>query len=415
MSAARQVVVTGMGVVTALGFDEKSLWQRLMAGETGIHRITQIDVSEYKMQNGAEVDSEQLAAELALRKIHAMDRTVDMGILASAKALEQADLIVGEPPYEKRDIGTLFATGAGNGHSVFEAFMRFEEMRVKGIRPTTVPRCMANSTSAQISMRFGLTGPNYMFICACSSATVAIGTAFRQIRDGYADVVLCGGTEAIFDLATFGAWNKLGVLSKNPDPDTACRPFDRDRDGTVLGEGAGALVLESAEHAAARNASIRAEVIGYGEGSDAAHITRPDSAGQVATIQRSLATAEIEPGDVGFINAHGTATKSNDACESESIRTAFGDAADGIPVASSKSFIGHLLGASGAVESVIAILGLEQQRVPPNLNLDNPDPLFDLSYVGSEPLTIDSPVAVNNSFGFGGNNAVLIFKRWDAT
>jgi len=407
------VVVTGLGVVTALGCNEEALWSRMMAGETGIDRITQIDVSEYKSQNGAEVDGDELVDELARRKINAMDRTVDMGMLASAKALEQAGLIDGEPPYEKQAVGTLFATGAGNGHSVFEAFMRFEEMRAKGIRPTTVPRCMVNSTSAQISMRFGLTGPNYMIICACSSATVAIGTAFRSIRDGYADTVLCGGTEAIFDLGTFGAWNKLGVLSKNPDGMTACRPFDQDRDGTILGEGAGALVLESEEHAAARSASVRAEVIGYGDGSDAAHITRPDSAGQVATIRRALACAELEPTDVGFVNAHGTATKSNDSCESESIRAALGSAADGIPVGSSKPFIGHLLGASGAVESIITILGLEQRRVPANLNLDNPDPLFDLPFVGPEPMIVESPVAMNNSFGFGGNNAVLIFRRWE--
>ncbi|MEM7396287.1 MAG: beta-ketoacyl-[acyl-carrier-protein] synthase family protein, partial [Verrucomicrobiota bacterium] len=326
MSTPRQVVVTGMGMVTPIGFDEETFWSHLVEGRTGIDRIRQIDVSDYKVKIGAEVDSERLSAALNERGLFALDRTVDMGLLASNVALEQAGLIEGEPPYSKSNVAALFGTGAGNGHSYWDAYMRFEEMRVKGIRPTTIPRLMANSVSAQISMRFGLTGPNYVTVCACSSASVAIGTGYRLIKDGYADTALCGGTEAIFDFGTFGGWNKLGVLSKNPDPERACRPFDEARDGCVLGEGAGALVLESAERARERRASVRAEIIGYAESSDAVHLTRPDPEGQARTIRLALASAGLEPGDVGFINAHGTATKANDACEGESIRLAFGEA-----------------------------------------------------------------------------------------
>jgi len=271
---------------------------------------------------------------------------------------------------------------------------------------------MANALSAQLSMRFRLTGPNYVIVCACTSATSAIGTAFRMIGDGYSDAVLCGGAESVFEPATFAAWNNLGVMSRNPDPRRACRPFDAARDGCVLGEGAGALVLESLDRAAGRGARIRAEVIGFGESSDAEHITRPSVEGQTRAIQAALASAGLAPADIGFINAHGTATKANDECESRSIRAALADAAERIPVASNKSYFGHLLGAAGAVETIVAILGLEHGRVPPNLNLDAPDPAGGLRLVGNAPLAVAAPVVMKNSFGFGGNNAVLMLRRW---
>jgi len=262
-------------------------------------------------------------------------------------------------------------------------------------------------------MQFKLTGPNYAISSACASATTAIGTGFRMIRDGYAAQALCCGTEMPFTPFAFGAWNNLRIMSKNPDPSAACRPFAADRDGMVIGEGAGALLLESLGGAKRRGADIRGEIRGFGSSSDATHITAPSSDGQVTAMLSAISSADLSPSDVGFINAHGTATPISDATEARSIRTVFGADTDSIPTASSKSFFGHLLGASGAVETIVALLGLECGRVPPNLNLQRPDPQCALNLVGGSPMAIDSPVAMKNSFGFGGNNAVLILKRWD--
>jgi 3-oxoacyl-[acyl-carrier-protein] synthase II len=272
---------------------------------------------------------------------------------------------------------------------------------------------MYNAISSRISMRFKLTGPNYVVVSACTSSTTAIGLGFRMIRDGYADRVLCGGTEAIFEPGVFRAWDSLGVMSRNPDPARACRPFDKDRDGCILGEGAGTLLLESLDNARQRSAGIRAEISGYGESSDTTHITRPNPEGQAQAMRAALSDAGLSPADVGFVNTHGTATESNDLCESQSIRAVLGSAAGTIPAASSKSFVGHLLGASGVVETAVTILGLEAGTVPGNLNLDNRDPRCNLLFVGKEPMTVTSPIAMKNSFGFGGNNAVLIVRRWE--
>jgi len=402
-----------MGVVTALGFDTETFWNNMLAGKSGIHRVTAFDISEHKARNGSEVDNASMAAALSRSNVKATDRALDMAFLASAQALEQAGVISGKPPYQATDTAAIFGTGIGSSHSLYNAYRSFFEKGVKGLRPTTVPRCMANAISAQLSMRFKLLGPNYVIICACTSSTTAIGTAFRMIRHGYADRVLCGGADADFDPFVYGAWNNLGVMSKNPEPEKSCRPFDGDRDGCVLGEGAGALVLESMESACQRNATILGEVCGYGETSDATHITTPSAEGQARSITAALQSASMTPQDLGFVNAHGTATRANDECEAQSIRMALGDETDRIPVASNKSFFGHLLGACGAVETIVTVMGLDTRKVPPNLNLDNPDPACPLRLVGKEPMEIASPVAMKNSFGFGGNNAVLILRRWD--
>lgn len=413
MNKPRTVVVSGLGVATAIGFDEITLWNNLMAGRSGIRVISGFDTRDYRTKVASEIESAALEAALQARQITPSERTLDLALLASAQALEQAGLVSGPPPYTPRNVATVFGTGAGSAHAIYDSYMAFASKGVRGLRPTTVPRCMANAISAQVSMRFRLTGPNYMVVCACTSSTAAIGLAYRMIRDGYAEHVLCGGADAMLDPATFGAWNNLGVMSRNPDHAKACRPFDADRDGCVLGEGAGALVLESLENARARGARIRAEICGYGETSDAEHITRPSIKGQSRAIQVALESAGLRPEDIGFINAHGTATRANDECEAQSIRAALGAAADRIPVASNKSFFGHLLGASGVVESIVGILGLEHRRVPPNLNLDRPDPACNLRLVGSSPMDLDAPILMKNSFGFGGNNAVLVIRRWD--
>jgi 3-oxoacyl-(acyl-carrier-protein) synthase len=270
---------------------------------------------------------------------------------------------------------------------------------------------MANACCSQISLRYRLTGPNYAVVSACSSSTTAIGLAFRMVRDGYADQALCGGTEAPVDPAVFAAWDNLGVLSRNPDPLRACRPFDAARDGCVLGEGAGALFVETLDSAETRGAQVRAEIRGFGESSDADHITRPNAEGQACAMVRAMESAGLRPDGIGLINAHGTATAANDACESRAIHLAFGEHAGRIIVGASKSFFGHLLGASGVVETIASVLTLERRRMPPNLNLDRADPECPLRLAGPEPAPHDGTALMKNSFGFGGNNAVLVLTR----
>lgn len=407
----QEVVVTGIGVACSIGLDETSFRARLLSGQGGIGGLRQLDVSANRTKAGAEVDSAALAAEMASRGLSAADRTCQMALLASDQALRQAGLIAGVPPFAPRELPALFGSGAGCMPSVFEAFAGYHAKGVRGMRPTTVPRCMANAISSSISMHFRLTGTNFVTVSACSASTIAIGLSFRMIRDGYADQVLCGGADAPFDPVTFGSWDNLGVMSRNPDPSQASRPFDAKRDGCVLGEGAGALLLESAESARRRGATVRASILGYGESSDADHITRPSVEGQARAMTLAMQSAGLTAADIGFVSAHGTATKANDECESQSLRAALGAHADRVPVLSNKSYFGHLLGASGSVETIAAILALEAGTLPPNLNLVEPDPLCALKLVGSRPEPTTARIAMKNSFGFGGTNAVLILGR----
>jgi 3-oxoacyl-[acyl-carrier-protein] synthase II len=405
----RRVVVTGMGIASAIGIGEAAVWQSLLAGRTGIGELQAFDTTDHKVKLGAEVDTELLRARLKEFKLRPVDRAHDLAMVAGADALVQAGLI-GEPPYEAQQVGVIFGTGEGSAESHFNGFSAFFAKGVKGLRPTTVPRCMYNAISSGLSIQFRLQGPNYVVVSACTSATNAIGLAFRQVRDGYADAVLCGGSDGFFDPFFYGVWNNLGVLSTDPDPRTACRPFDASRGGTILGEGAGALLLETADHARARGARVRGEVAGYGESSDAAHRTQPSAEGQVRAMRAALADAGIEPRDLAAISAHGTATLANDATESESIREVLGDAVGTVPVVAQKSYFGHTLGASGALESVAALLSLEAGRLPPNLNLETPDPESGLRFVGREPEELLGSYMMKNSFGFGGGNGVLVLR-----
>lgn len=415
MAERRRVVVTGLGMASAIGLDEATVWDNLAAGRGGIGRLRALDTTGYRVDVGAEVDAEEVKARLTKLKRRPVDRALDLALIAAGGALEQAGLIGGEPPDEPREVGVIFGTGVGSAQSHHTAFTSFFKKGPKGLRPSTVPKCMYNAISAGLSIHFGLTGPNYMIVSACTSATNAIGTAFRQVRDGYAETVLCGGADGFFDPFFFGVWNNLGVLSTNPDPERACRPFDADRDGCVLGEGAGALVIETLERARARGARIRGEILGYGESSDASHLTTPSVDGQATAMRRALDEAGVAADELGMINAHGTATRSNDVCESHSIRRVLGAAADRVPVVANKSYFGHTLGASGALETIATLLSLEARVVPPNLNLDNPDPECDVTLAGSEPAAMDAPLAMKNSFGFGGGNGVLVLRRNEET
>lgn len=407
-----RVVVTGMGAVTAYGGGVDRLWQGVMSGRTGIGLVKGIDTSACKTKVGAEVPGDVVASELAGTRLGVGDRAVDMALAVSRQALDSAGLLpAGEPPL-RREMAVIFGTGVGATQSLFEGNQAFFAKGIRGLRPTTVPRCMANAISAQVSMAFGLTGPNYMIVSACTSSTTAIGTAWHMIRRGDVEQALCGGSDAVVnDPFVFGAWNNLGVMSKQTDPSRACRPFDAARDGCVVGDGAGALVLETMASAEARGASVLAEIVGYGESSDAAHITSPSAEGQSQAILKALASAGLEPKDIDFINAHGTATRANDECECRSIGLVFGAETDRIPVASNKAFFGHLLGASGVVETIVCIMGLRDGKVPANISLENQDPACRVKLVGTTATDLTMRAVMKNSFGFGGNNAVLVLTK----
>lgn len=411
--ARRRVVVTGLGIASGVGVGEEAVWRGMLAGRTGIDQLTRLDTTDYRVSIGAEVDDDAVKSGLARIKRRATDRAADLALVAATEALVQADLIEGAPPYTPQDVAVIFGTGVGSAESHHTGFQAFFARGVRGLKPSTVPRCMYNAISSGLSIHFKLTGPNYMVVSACTSATNAIGTAFRMVRDGYAERVLCGGADGFFDPFFYGVWNNLGVLSGEPDPKRACRPFDADRDGCVLGEGAGALVIESLDAAEARGARIRGEVVGYGETSDAAHRTKPDAAGQAEAMRRALADAGVGAHELGLINAHGTATPANDLCESQSIGMVLGDATARVPVVANKSFFGHTLGASGALETIVTLLALEAGTVMPNLNLDRPDPACRVELIGGSPEPLRAPLAMKNSFGFGGGNGVLVLGRVD--
>ncbi len=412
----RRVAVTGIGVAASLGLDEAAFSDRLFAGKGGIGRLTALDGKEFRTRIASEVDRDELGAALAgvepfTACRHNPDPVVGMAFHAADRALRQAGLIGPDGRSLIPETAVIFGGGGGMSWNLFEAHRGYHGKGVRGVRPTTVPRCMMNCVSSELSIGYGLTGPNYMTASACAASTVAMGLAFRFIQAGLMDTVLCGGSESMYDPVTYSSWDRLGVLSRNPDPERAFRPFDRRRDGFVIGEGAGAFVVEPLDRARARGASIRAEICGYGEGSDAKHISQPSVRGRVSAMRGALASAGLEPGDVDLISAHGTATELNDVAESRAIREVFGDGVDSIPVVSGKPYFGHLVGAAGIVETAATVFCLEQDRLHPNLNLDEPDPLCDLCFQRKSGDALK--VAMKNSFGLGGNNAVLIIRKYD--
>lgn len=406
----QRVVVTGLGLMTPLGNDEPTMRRRLFARESGIGTLTALDPTPYRSKNAAEVDSAQLAAALAAAKLRPGDRTCDMAIVVAGQALAAAGLLAEGAP---KDTAALFGTGSGPSHALQESWKAFFEGGQRALRPTTVPRCMLNVVSSAVSIQYGLLGANYTLVAACSSSTIALGIGFRMIRHGDAQRVLCGGSESMFTPALYASWDNLGVMSRNADAARASRPFDLDRDGFVLGEGAGALVLESLDEAKRRGATIRAEVLGFGESSDGTHITRPSIDGQAAAITAALRSARLSPDAIDFVNAHGTATRANDETEATAIRKVFGSAADRVPVLSSKSFFGHLLGAAGVVETIASIACLDEQRLHTNLNLERPDPACPVRTAGVDTLALPLRVCMKNSFGFGGSNSTLILARYE--
>jgi 3-oxoacyl-[acyl-carrier-protein] synthase II len=408
----RRVVVTGMGVISPIGAGLQEFWDNLKRGRSGIRRITRFPVDEYPCRIAGEVDFEP-ADYLDRREARKMDRFSQFAVVSARMALEDAGL-GGSLPSERA--GVVLGTGIG-GMETLEREMRTLWERGPGrVSPFFIPMMIANMAAGRVSMDLGLKGPINTVVTACASATNAIGEAFQIVKRGDADVMLTGGTEAPITPTSLAGFCALKALStRNDRLGRASSPFDKHRDGFVMGEGAAVLVLESLTSALRRKARIYAEVLGYGMSSDAYHITAPSPGGEGAAraMRAALDSAGISPEEVDYVNAHGTSTPANDVHETLAIKSALGDHASKVAVSSVKSMLGHLLGAAGAVETVATVLALKHQVIPPTINYETPDPDCDLDYVPNEARETQVRVALKNSFGFGGQNACLVFKRYD--
>ena len=410
----RRVVVTGLGCVSPVGNTAQESWTRILAGQSGIDRITHFDASAYACHFAGEVKNFNLDAYISPKEARTMDRFIHLGVAASLQAVADAGLATGDALDEEASyrIGCLIGSGIG-GLPLIEN-MR-DELMARGprrISPFFVPASIINMISGHVSMRCGFKGPNLAIATACSTGLHSIGEAGRIIEYGDADVMVAGGAEATVSPLGLGGFAAMRALStRNDDPQSASRPWDRDRDGFVLGEGSGVMVLEEYEYAKARGARIYAELIGYGRSADAGHMTAPSMDGPRRAMCSALANAQINADQVQYLNAHGTSTPLGDINETQAIKAAFGDHAKSLVVSSTKSMTGHLLGGAGGIESVFTVLSLYDQNAPPTINLHNPDPECDLDYCANTARDMKIEVAVKNNFGFGGTNGTLVFKR----
>ncbi|HEU4684955.1 MAG TPA: beta-ketoacyl-ACP synthase II [Nitrospira sp.] len=412
--APRRIVVTGLGLVTPLGTGVEKTWKALCAGESGIGRITKFDPTGFDAQIAGEVKDFDPAAFIEKKEIKKMDTFIHYAVGAAQMAVDDAGLKV--PPEEAVRIGVYIGSGIGGLGSIEHYHDVLKEKGPGRVSPFFIPMTIINLASGQVAIRLGAKGPNSCAVTACATGNHCIGDAVRLIQRGDADVMVAGGAEAAITRLGVAGFAAAKALSfRNAEPTRASRPFDKDRDGFVLGEGAGVIVLEEAQHARRRGARIYAEVIGYGMNSDAYHITAPSEGGEgaVRCMELALKDAGIAKDEVGYINAHGTSTMA-DAIETKAIKQVFGERAYRIPVSSTKSMTGHLLGAAGGIEAVFSILALHHGVLPPTINLDNPDPECDLDYVPHKARSASITVALSNSFGFGGVNACLLFRKVDA-
>ena len=413
MCEIRRVVITGLGAVTPVGNDVPTTWEALLNGRSGVERIRRFDPSELKTQFAAEVKDFDAAQYTGRREARKLDRFTHFALAAACEAVADAGLDwAAEDPSE---IGVLVGSAVGGIISLLEQAALMEQSGPRRVSPFLIPALMMNAAAGQIAITFGLQGPNLAVATACATGSHAIGEAAAIIRRGDAQVMLAGGSEAGIVPVAIAGFNVMGALStRNDDPQGACRPFDADRDGFVMGEGAGMMVLESLAHAQARGARIYGELLGYGATADAFHITAPaeDGKGAAMAMQRALEQAAISPTAVDYINAHGTSTRLNDASETAAIKMVFGEHAYRLAVSSTKSMTGHLLGAAGAVEAIFCLLALRDQMFPPTINYETPDPACDLDYVPNVARQAKADVAMSNSFGFGGHNAALVLGRF---
>jgi 3-oxoacyl-[acyl-carrier-protein] synthase II len=411
---SRRVVITGIGLVSALGIGTRQTWAGLLAGQSGVGRVTRFDVTAYAAQIAAEVKDFRAVDWIEKKDVKKMDLFIQYAIAASQFAVDDASLTI--TPDIAPEIGAFIGSGIGG----FITIEREHEALLNGgprkVSPFFIPSAIINLASGQVSIRFGAKGPNLATCTACSASAHAIGESFEIIKRGDASAMIAGGSEAAITPMSLGGFSQLRALStRNDDPSRASRPFDKDRDGFIIGEGAGVVILEELEFAKARGARIYAELVGYGSTGDAYHMTAPSEDGDGARRAMAMAVrkAGIRPDEIDYINAHGTSTPYNDKLETLAIKNLFGAHAHRVAISSTKSMTGHLLGGAGGLEAGITALAVQQGVVPPTINLDNPDPECDLDYVPHTKREMSIRYALSNSFGFGGTNATLLFKRYE--
>ena len=409
----RRVVLTGVGLVSALGLDTESTWSGLLQGKSGVGPITRFDASDFSSRIAAEVKDLDPLDYVDTKNARKMDLFILYAIVASDVAVKNAGLSVTKENAER--IGVYIGSGIGGFGTIEAQHTNYLNKGPRKISPFFIPASISNLATGQVSIRLGTTGPNSATCTACAAGCHAIGDSFKIIERGAADVMIAGGSEAAITPMGVGGFAAMRALStRNEEPERASRPFDRDRDGFVIGEGSGIVVLEELEHARRRDAPILAEIVGYGMSGDAHHITAPpeDGSGAVRVMRATLEDAGVDPSEVDYINAHGTSTPPNDRIETRAIKTVFSDHAYKVPISSTKSMTGHLLGAAGGLEAGVSALVLQHQIIPPTINLENPDPDCDLDYVPGTAREAEIRYVLSSSFGFGGTNACILLKRY---
>jgi 3-oxoacyl-[acyl-carrier-protein] synthase II len=409
----RRVVVTGVGLICALGIGTEQVWGKLLAGASGVGPITQFDATAFDCRIAAEVHHFDPLNWIAKKDLKKMGRFIQIAVAAAEFAMHMSGLQIG--PEIADSAGVYIASGIGGFDIIEREHFKLIEGGPGRISPFFIPAAIINLASGFISIRYGARGPNSATATACSASAHAVGDSFRLIERGDAEVMICGGTEAAVTPMGIGGFAAMKALStRNEEPQRASRPFDAERDGFVVGEGAGILILESLDHAQKRNAPIIAELVGYGMSGDANHITQPAENGDGAyrVMSKAIRDAGIEASQVGYVNAHGTSTPLGDAIETVALKRVFGEHAKKLAVSSTKSMTGHLLGGAGGLEAGISALVLRDQKLPPTINYEHPDPACDLDYVPNHSRAANLEYALSNSFGFGGTNAALVFKRW---
>ena len=409
----RRVVVTGVGLVCALGIGTEESWKNLIAGQSGVGRVTQFDTTGFDCKIAGEIKNFDPFMWIEKKELKKMGRFIQVALAGADFAIKSANWKPEDS--DLNEVGVYVSSGIGGFDIIEREHRKLVEGGPSRVSPFFIPSAIVNLASGHISIRYGAKGPNSATATACSASAHAIGDSFKIIERGAADMMICGGTEATVTPMGIGGFAAMKALStRNDDPAHASRPFDSGRDGFVVGEGAGILILESLEHAQRRNAPILAEIVGYGMSGDAYHITQPASDGDGAyrVMKAAIKDAHLVPEDIGYVNAHGTSTPLGDVIETRALKRVFGDNAKNVPVSSTKSMTGHLLGGAGGLEAGISVLALRDQILPPTINLETPDPECDLDYVPNVARKASVEYALSNSFGFGGTNAALIFKRW---
>lgn len=406
----RRAVITGLGAVTPVGLDVPSTWASMLEGQSGVGKITLFDASDYSVQIGGEVKGFDPSGRIDAKEIRRMDRNVQMGVLAAQEAFADAGLVRNGT---RDDVGVVFGSAAGGLGLLLEQQRILQERGPRRVSPFFLQNMLTDSGSGQIAIALGLRGPNMAVVSACATGNHALGEAFETVRRGDAAAVIAGGAEAAIIPLVYAGFLAMRALANHPDPAQASRPFDKDRNGFVISEGAGAMVVEELDHARHRGARIYAEVLGYGSGNDAFDMAAPaEGDGAVQTMERALRKAGLEPDQVDYINAHGTGTPLNDKFETQAIHRVFGDHARRLAVSSTKSMTGHMMGAAGAVEAIVCALTLRDQVIAPTINLRTPDPECDLDYVPNTARRATVRIVLSNSFGLGGHNASVILGRF---